>query len=122
MSVSTRFFAFMIAKKHWSALDSTLVRILHTTIKKALVFSVPVVREEMSARFQGLACDAASTRSFARMKFMFSEQRLSVDYFDRAVVDGYHESNYRVFLAVPPHCPLSIRNCEVMEVRFWRQP
>ena len=80
-----------------------------------------VVREEMPARFRGLACDAASTRSIAPMKFIVSEQRLSVHYFGRAVVDGDHENNYRIFLHFSEMSPLILLNCEVMKVSFWRR-
>ena len=55
------------------------------------------------------------------MKFIFSEQRLSVHYFGRAVVDDDHESNYRFLFSVSPDSPLLPLNCEVMKVSFWRR-
>ena len=55
------------------------------------------------------------------MKFIFSEQRLSVHYFGRAVVDDDHESNYRFVFSVSLDSPLIPLNCEVMKVSFWRR-
>ena len=55
------------------------------------------------------------------MKFIVSEQRLSAHYFGRAVVDGDHETNYRIFLHFPENSPLILLNYEVMKVSFWRR-
>ena len=55
------------------------------------------------------------------MKLIFSEQRLSVHYFGRAVVDDDHESNYRFLFSISLDSPLTLLKCEVMKVSFWRQ-